>query len=221
MPQTEELQESFCRAIQQRASQIVGTADDANEIAIHQLPQDVAALHSANRLDFGPQYRPTIRHNSQGFHRRSGNPHFDRRLEQSPQPRTEHRTGQHLKTAGQLFDAESAPIAVIQLIQPANQCTGFGAVRQASQLSDSPARQRLAGEEQHGLDAGQAPFARRRASGRLKFVALSRPETPRLHKADAAPRRLKLNRGACSDTGDRSSSCRGVSNLHGDCERVN
>ena len=103
MPQTEHCQKPLCRTIQQGATQVIRPTHNSHQITLHQLPQNIAALHPANRLHFRPQHRLTIRHHGQGFHRRPRKPRFYRALQQPPQPGTERRPRQQLVTASHFF----------------------------------------------------------------------------------------------------------------------
>ena len=183
MPQSENLQESLRRAIQQRPPQVVRAADDSHQVAIQQLPQNIAALHPANRFDLGPQHRLPIGDHRQALEGRRREPRVHRRPQQPPQPRTEHRPRQKLKAAGQFLDPKCTPPLIVKLIQPANQGSRFRAVRQAAQLSNSATRQRLVRKN----NTASTPASRRsRASGRSRAGELSRAGRPPLPAAGFA-----------------------------------
>jgi len=68
--QAKDLKKFSRRSIQDRSPQFIRSTDNPNHTALHQLPEDLTALHPAHRLNFGPQYWLTIRDNGHGFHSR-------------------------------------------------------------------------------------------------------------------------------------------------------
>src|SRR3712207_5201816 len=79
--EAEDLQKAFARAVEEGAAQIVGPAYDSNQVALHQLPQYLAARDAADGFDFGSHDRLTICDHGQSFHSRRGQANLDGPLE--------------------------------------------------------------------------------------------------------------------------------------------
>ncbi len=134
-------------------------ARNPHQIALDQLPQDLAAIDPPQGVDLGPQHRLTIRDNGQSFQGRSRQSGLDGRMVQPPQPRPEPGPRHQLETAPNLLGPKCTSRPVVQPVQPANQCTRFRAVRQAGQVGQLARGERLAGQKQRGFDLGQLRIA--------------------------------------------------------------
>ena len=158
--QPEDPQESTRRPVDERSAQFLRAAHDPHQVALHQLPQDLAALHAADRLDRRSQHGLTIGHYGERLHRRNRQPHLHGRSGEPPQPRGKPGSRHQLKTAGHLHHAKRTTLQIVHPVQSPDQCTCFGPVRQAGQVGQFPARQRVPGEKQHRLQPGD-PFGPR------------------------------------------------------------
>lgn len=155
IPEPENPKKELRCSVEKRAAQFIRTAYDPDEIPIKQLTDQFPALNAAYRFDRCPEDGLLVSDDRERFHRGGREPHFDRLLVQTPEPRRELRTRHQLKSAADLDGTERTPATIISLIQLLHKMPSLPAVSQIGELRQASRVERLAGKEEDSFESPQ------------------------------------------------------------------
>jgi hypothetical protein len=107
-------------SVQIRSPQFVTSTLNPDQVAVHQLPQNLAATDAPHGFDFGSANGLPIGHHRQRLQGRRGKPRRRGQMPLPPQPTSELWTGQQLKSACHFLHAKGSATPVVRLIQQAD-----------------------------------------------------------------------------------------------------